>query len=321
MRFSVRRFGVAWSGGAITSLCCPLTIAAGQFISLRFAPKPLPGPVGFLEVALSDSRSGAIIRRLLPASSDGMQVTGLSLDHSGDLWITYSKGPVDQNDTAGGDPRPGSCANEIDILHAATGRLSVFLQTGSNVLISRATPSPDGRLLAYAESGCANGFFNAFLRVTRLSTGRSLTIGKDLPPCHQITGPSWTTDGRALLVGYAPATAAATAAAAAPGYTGGQGTCFAPDRERLVELNPALGQTGINGISATADPGCEITSVSGIAGDGVLAIEACGSGPDYLSGSARLLVLDARLRQVRAAQDFGSRALAKPVTTGRLSGA
>lgn len=54
----------------------------------------------------------------------------------------------------------------------------------------------------------------------------------------------------------------------------------------------------MNGSSATADPGCQITSVAGIAGDGMLAIEACG-GQDYLSGPTRLLVLDPHLRQVR----------------------
>lgn len=227
-----------------------------------------------------------------------MQVTGLSLGHSGNLWITYSKGPVYQNDTAGGDPRPDSCANEIDILHAATGRLSVFLRTGGNVLLSGATPSPDGRLLAYAESGCVTGYFNSYLQVTELSTGRNWTIGQGLARCHLVTNPSWSTDGSALLVGYAPA--------AAPAYTGPQGTCSAPGPERLVRLNPAAAQAGMNGSVAAAGPGCEITSVAGIAGGGVLAVEACG-GQLYLSGPARLLVLDAHLRQLHRVRAAGGR--------------
>jgi hypothetical protein len=263
-----------------------------QFVSLRFAPKRLrgSGPSGFLEVAVSDSRTGAIIRRLLPASSGGMQVAGLSLDHSGNLWITYSRGPFYRDDTAGGDPRPGSCGNEIAILHAATGRVTIFLRTGDNVLISGAAPAPDGRLLAYSESGCATGYFNSYLRVTKLSTGRSWTIGQGLPRWHLITDPSWSTDGQALLVGYAPA--------AAPAYTGPQGTCSAPSRERLVKLNPAAPKPGMNGSSATADRGCQITAVAGIAGGSMLAIEACG-GQLYLNGPAQLLVLDPHLRQVR----------------------
>jgi hypothetical protein len=67
-----------------------------QFVSLQYAPRDqqTSGPMGFLEVALGDTRTGAVIRRLLPATtSDGMQVSGLALDRAGDLWITYSKGP------------------------------------------------------------------------------------------------------------------------------------------------------------------------------------------------------------------------------------
>ncbi len=134
-----------------------------QFVSLRFTPKRQrgSGPEGFLEVAVSDSRTGAIIQRLLPASTDGMAVTGLSLDRSGDVWITYSRGPGYRDDTAGGDPRPYSCGNEIVILHTGTGRATVFLRTDDNALISGAAPSPDGGLLAYSESGCATGYFNS----------------------------------------------------------------------------------------------------------------------------------------------------------------
>lgn len=238
-------------------------------------------------MAVSDSRTGAIIRRLLPASRGGMQVAGLALDHSGNLWITYSRGPAYRGHVAGGDPRPDSCGNEIVIVHAATGRVTIFLRTGDNVLISGAVPSPDGKLLAYRESGCATGYFNSYLRVSELATGRSWTIGKGLPRCHLITDPSWTTDGRALVAGYAPA--------AAPVYTGPQGTCSVPRRERLAMLNPAVPQAGMNGSGAMADPHCQITSGAGIAGGGMLAIEACRG----LSGPARLLVLSPRLRVIK----------------------
>jgi hypothetical protein len=262
-----------------------------QFISLRFAPKRLQtnGTVGFLEVAVGDLKTGAIIRRLLPDGSHGMQVAGLALDRSGNLWITYSRGPVASSGTAGGDPRPDSCGNMIAILHAATGRVTTFLRTGDNVLISGAAPSPDGQLLAYGESGCATGYFDSYLRVTDLSSSRSWTIGQGLARCHLITDPSWSTDGRDLIVGYA--------AAAGPAYSGAQGTCSSPRRERLVSLSAAA-QSGLSGSSAGADPGCEITSGAGTAGGGMLAIEACGRN-GYLQGPARLLVLDARLGLVR----------------------
>jgi hypothetical protein len=72
----------------------------GQFISLRFAPHGRQG--SSVEVAVSSVSTGAIVRRLLPASRDGMHVDGLSLDWSGNLWITYSAGPDFQSDVAGG---------------------------------------------------------------------------------------------------------------------------------------------------------------------------------------------------------------------------
>jgi len=163
-----------------------------RFISLRFAPKRLQasGTAGFLEVAVSGTRTGATIRLLLPDGSHGLQVTGLARDRSGNLWITYSRGPYSGGGVAGGDPRPDSCGNVIAILHAATGRITTFLRTGDNVLISGAVPSPGGRLLAYSESGCATGYFDSYLRVTDLGTGRSWTIGQGLPRCHLITSPS-----------------------------------------------------------------------------------------------------------------------------------
>jgi hypothetical protein len=269
--------------------------AAGQpsqFISLRLEPRRLRAshPASYLEVAVSDSTTGAIVRRLLPASRDGMRVTGLALDRSGNLWITYSRGPVYRGDTEGGDPRPDSCGNMIAILQAGTGRVTTFLRTGDSVLISGAAPSPDGRLLAYGESGCATGYFDSYLRVTDLSTRRSWTIGQGLARCHLITDPSWSTDGRALIVGYAPA--------AEPAYSGPQGTCPQPRRERLVSVAAGAAQPGLTGAAAEADPGCEITSAAGAAGGGILAVETCGR-EGYLMGRARLLVLSPRLGLVR----------------------
>ena len=46
-------------------------VLPGQFVSLRFAPasQQAQGPMGFLEVALGDVRTGAVVRRLFPASA------------------------------------------------------------------------------------------------------------------------------------------------------------------------------------------------------------------------------------------------------------
>lgn len=262
----------------------------GQFIAVRLAPKAQRRPPdGFLEVAVSSIKTGAIIRRLLPAARDGMSVDGLSLDRSGNLWITYSRGPVYQNDLAGGDPKPRSCANEIAILHASTGRLSVFLRTGSNVLIGAAAVRPRGGLLAFTESGCATGYLNDYLRITNLRTRHSWTIGRGLARCRFITSPAWSLDGRSLLVTYAPHVGRA--------YTGPLGTCGGMGPERLVQLTAAA-QPGLAGNSFAGSRRCQITSAAPIAGGRIAVVQACG-GSDYISGPARLLILSARLRPLR----------------------
>jgi hypothetical protein len=290
--------GVTSSSGAVAAAIPGWRVGPGQFVSLRFAPKDEqgPGPDGFLEVALSSARTGAIIRRLLPASySDGTQVAGLALDRAGNLWITYSRGPAYGGDTASGDPQPDSCGGQVDIVHAGTGKVSVFLRMGSNVLLSGATPSPDGQLLAYLESGCATGYFNDYLRVTRLSTGRNWTIGQDLSPCHSVSAPSWDASGTTLLLGYGPS--------AETGHPRDDGVCTVPWRPRLVAVAATAAQTGLHGQVATADPGCKISSAAGLArastSDGtsgsIIAAETCGSAPEYTGGQAQLLVFDGNL--------------------------
>lgn len=240
-------------------------------------------------IVLYDSSTGAVVRRLLPATRDGMSVTGLSVASSGTLWITYSRGPrLRAPGTAGGFPEPDSCANEIVIWHASTGHASVYLRTGDNVLISGATLSPDGRRLAYLESGCATGYLNSYLRVTDIASGRSWTIGEQIPRCHFID-PAWSADSRELAVAYAPPATAR--------YRGPQGTCQAPLREELVLVNATAGQPGLRGSTTSAQARCEITAATGLAGGRVLAIEACGS-QMYLQGAARLLLYDRQLRLV-----------------------
>jgi hypothetical protein len=269
-----------------SSLLTGSVLAGGvpaRFIAMANSPHR-PG------IVLYDSSTGAVVRRLLPATRDGMSVTGLSVGSSGTLWITYSRGPkLQAPGTAGGFPEPHSCANEIVVWHASTGHASVYLRTGDNVLISGATPSPDGRLLAYVESGCATSYFNSYLRVTDIATGRNWSIGERIPRCHLIN-PAWSADSKELVVAYAPPATAH--------YRGPQGTCEAPLREKLVLVNATAAQPGLSGSTASAQPRCEITSASGLSGGRVLAIEACG-GQMYLRGAAKLLLYDRPWHLVR----------------------
>jgi hypothetical protein len=269
-----------------TSLLTGSVLAGGtpaRFVAMANWPHR-PG------IVLFDSRTGAMVRRLLPATKDGMSVTGLSVGSSGTLWITYSRGPrLRAPSTAGGFPEPDSCTNEIVVWHASTGHASVYLRTGDNVQISGAALSPDGRLLAYLESGCATGYFNSYLRVTDIASGRSWTIAEQIPRCHLID-PAWSADSKQLVVAYAPPATAH--------YRGPQGTCQAPLREELVVVNATAVQPGLRGRTASAQAHCEITSATGLAGGRVLAIEACGS-QMYLQGAARLLLYDRAARLVR----------------------
>lgn len=279
-------------GSATPRPVAPLHVARGPaphtFISLRTLKRPEPGPLGFEAVVITSADTGAIVRRLLPWGWHGMQVRGLALDRSGNLWVTYSKsyscsGPAGPSNEC--TPEPGTCGGRIMVLHAATGTLTTFLRASRNVQLWGAAPNPAGTLLAYRESGCVS-YLNGHLRVASLRTHRSWTIGAGLGRCHLISSPAWSADGRDLVAAYAPAPTAP--------YAGPQETCSSPRRERLVEVSALKGQPGMAGRTAFAAPGCEITSAAPAAGGGAFAVEACGR--PYWSGPARLLVLSAALR-------------------------
>jgi hypothetical protein len=292
--------GTAEAASSTAPATAPLPgwrVLPGQFVSLRFAPVGLQtrGSEGFLEVALSDARTGTVLRRLLPATTGtGMQVSGLALDRVGDLWITYSKGPISGGQVAGGDPHPHTCANEIDVVHVGTGRVTVVMRSGDNILIGDAQPSPDGRQLVYTESACT-AQFDSYLRVTDLRSdlepGRSWTLDQSGPGCHLLESPAWSTSGRALLVNYGPPSE--------PGADSQTGACPVWYAGRLVTLDPAKSQPGLAGPTVRADAGCQINSVVGLADDDVLAIEGCGTAPEFLDGPAQLLVMDAKSHLVR----------------------
>jgi hypothetical protein len=255
-------------------------VTPDQFVWLRY------GPHGSEFIAVSDTTTGALVRDLLPATAaDGMQVTGLALDRSGNLWITYSKGPYYQSNVSNGDPRPGSCANQIDVVHAGSGRVTVALRTGDNVLISDAQPSPDGQDIVYQESGCT-GYETSYLQIQSLSSEQHWSIGQGLPDCHLLSDVAWSTDGTSLLVDYGPASQPYS-------YAPSPGACSQWWAGRLVQVQAAKAQPSLTGSTVLADPGCQIDAVAGTEGGGALAVEGCGGGPSFITGPVNLLVIGA----------------------------
>jgi len=67
-------------------------VSPGQFVSLRLAParQQTRGPMGFLEVALGDVRTGTVVRRLLPASPGSG--TGCGYRAISAFWLATRRG-------------------------------------------------------------------------------------------------------------------------------------------------------------------------------------------------------------------------------------
>jgi hypothetical protein len=261
-------------------------VGPGQFVSGRYTQS------GRQVIALSDVSTGALVRDLLPATAaNGMQVTGLALDRAGDLWITYSKGPSIAGPAVSSGPavpRPGSCANQVDVVHAGSGRVTVALRTSDNVLIWSAQPSPDGRKLVYRESACT-AYEATYLRISSLFSEQRWSIGQGLPACHLPAGVAWSRNGRTLLADYGPASQPY-------GYAANAGACAMWWAGRIVQVNAGTGQRGLAGRTVLADPGCQIDAVAGTATGDALAVEGCGGGPDFSTGPVTLLVVGANGR-------------------------
>ena len=241
-------------------------------------------------IAISDADTGHVVSVLHQLPWDGMEPTGLSVDGAGQLWITLSAGPRCSSDVNGCGPLPGTCRSEILVANPATGAVRTVLQGGNNELISDAVPSSDGRLVAFLHSGCANYFFTDDLVVRNMSSGHQTVIGADLPPCHVLAQPHWSTDGASLAVVYGPASTA-------PSSGAGHGFCSTPQPSSLVLVSASASQPTITGRTAPADPECD-TQIGVPTANGYVAIEHCGSAPSFIDGTVAMVSYDDNLRPV-----------------------
>jgi hypothetical protein len=232
-------------------------------------------------IAISDAHTGNVVSVLHQLPWDGMEPTGLNIDSAGELWITLSTGPRCSSDINGCGPLPGTCRSEILVANPATGAVRTVLQGGDNELISDAVPSSDGRRVAFLHSGCADFFFTNDLVVRDVSTGQQTVIGGDLPPCHVLAQPHWSTDSSRLAVVYGPASTA-------PSPGAGYGSCSAPLPSSLVLVSASASQPTITGRTAPADPGCD-TQTGVPTANGYVAIEHCGSAPSFIDGTVEMV--------------------------------
>lgn len=231
-------------------------------------------------LAVASAQDGSVLRVLHSLPWDHMNVSGTALGPDNSIWVTLNRGPTYTSNVAGGAPAPDSCASEVIKVDPYDGKTVVVLRGNDNELISEATPSPKGRLLAYLQSGCATEYFDWWLTVKDLSTGGSWEIGAGLPRCHVLAFPGWTADSRHLVLTYGQASASF--------YSGAEGTCSPPDPSMMAVI-PATKQARelpSGTITATADAGCEISAAVPTA-SGYAAMEHCGS--LFISGPVRLL--------------------------------
>jgi hypothetical protein len=222
----------------------------------------------------------------------GMHLQSAVLAGSGVIWVTSATGPRFRNDTAGADPAPDSCRSSIVDVHPGTGRAAALLTFRSSQLVGDAVPSPSGDRVAYLESGCRSSFADSHLVIRDLHDGGQITIGANATPCHLMSGPSWSSDGKELTFTFSPAAASPSTGHGAPG------TC---PNWRLGELAIASTRhsSGIGSVRLlAASSGCGYTQ-SVFDAWGIATVETCGAnglGPAYLVQLSPQLTVTSTLR-------------------------
>jgi hypothetical protein len=223
--------------------------------------------------------------------------------------ITVSTGPRYRNNTAGGDPAPNSCTGRVVSVDLATGKTLTRLSFPRSMLVTDGVPSPDGRRIVIRAGGCSTSYFNQYLLVQDLRSGRRLTIGTDAPDCHALSSAAWSADGSQLVFAYGPATASPS------GEQPPAGTCTVPHPSGLAVVSAARSSQLTAAQLIPPAPGCTYQSAA-FDRSGIVGIEACSQGtppqpggtvPGVYLGDAYLVQLDSHGRLLlRLALKLGS---------------
>jgi hypothetical protein len=242
-------------------------------------------------------RTGRPLRQLARLPAD---IANAAIGLSGNVWLTASSGPIEQNDTAGGDPKPDSCTANIERLNLDTGTATDMRTFPDSVWVREGVPSPNERLLVETVAPCARSYFNEHLLVEELATGRQWAIGALTPVCHFFAPPSWNPAGTSLVFAYHPPDLSS------PATSGdGYGVCkeSLPGKIAIVGAGRASELAGAHLFAAPK--GCGYQSAV-FDHEGVAATEACeqGTAPGFRfpggdDGDAYVVQLNLRGRVLR----------------------
>lgn len=243
---------------------------------------------------------GVAVRLIGKAAHDpSISISGLYRAPDGALWLTVTTGPRlaypgAHGCPAGGCPtKPNSCAGAIVRIGPRSHTSETSLQADSSVLLSDGTPNRTGQELAYVQQACGNYWFNRYVVVRDLRSGREWRIGEHAA-CHLRVGqPSWNAAGSKILFTYTPP------GRLAKRHGGGQpGTCEGSSPSEIAIVPAHQDQSLIPARDLTRAPkGCGYDSAR-YDGASIIAIKVCGPlDPDR--DQAYLVQMDAQRRVVR----------------------
>ena len=237
--------------------------------------------------------TGRPIRRVLSLPASELRAGLLVQGPGGWLWYTNATGPVLQNNTAGGDPKPNSCSGAVIRIDPITGAETTVLRSPTSQWLGAAVPSPDGRYVAFEAAPCARSFMNAHMVVRDLATGREWDVSAGARVCHDLSPASWVAPGTSLVLGYGPSSLGPKSLSGE-----GFGMCQSPAPDELAVVGSLRAFSIGSARTVRAARGCGYVEAVADAW-GYLALEECGGynlGPDALVQLSSRLAVTGRWR-------------------------